>query len=428
MGQKGILDSDILIDIANAVRNKRGIPETEKFAPSELAERINEIRTTEIKLKPQVEAEPSNQDQIIQVEEGEAFDGLESVLVKACSGTAEVTDTTLTPCAGKEYAQIKDDNLIANNIANGVSVLGIEGNYKGKLETKTVRYTTNGTRYISPSIGKDGISQVTVTVAVPIDVDPSLQDKTATPSSSTQYITADSGYDGLDTVIVYGDSNLSSENIRSGVSIFGYEGSFTDDATATSAAILDGYTAYVNGEKITGSLESIDENNLSAEVVVNPSGNKFVALDSGGKSGVMHADSIYYAANVSVEIDNLISSNIKNGVQIAGVTGSDAASVSTVPVTIKCTNFTEFRVVYCDYADSDGIGPAYEAWTSNGTWTGEIVNGSIFVVSLTSSNTINNFTGYGYETWTWGHPTNATNQEVVLHSTGGEIYVEFTLN
>ena len=428
MGPKGILDSDILIDIANAVRNKRGIPETEKFAPSELAERINEIRTTEVKLKPQVEAEPSNQDQIIQVEEGEAFDGLESVLVKACSGTVEITDTGLTPCAGKEYAQIKDNNLIANNIANGVSILGIEGNYKGELETKTVRYTTNGTRYISPSIGKDGISQVTVTVAVPTDVDPSLQDKTVSPSSSTQYITADSGYDGLDTVTVYGDSDLVAGNIKSGVNIFDVEGSFTDDATATSAAILDGYTAYVKGEKITGALESIDENNLSVEVIVNPNGNKVIALDSGGEPGVMHADSIYYPTNVSIEIDNLISPNIKSGVQIAGVTGSYTASVSTVPVTIKCTNFTEFRVVYCDYADSDGIGSAYEAWTSNGTWTGEIVNGSVFVVSLTGSNTINNFTGYGYELWTWGHPTAATNQEVVLHGTGGEIYVEFTLN
>lgn len=54
---------------------------------------------------------------------------------------------------------------------------------------------------------------------------PKLQDKTAMPSAVTQTITADSGYDGLSNVMVYGDSNLLAENIINGVSIFGVEGS-----------------------------------------------------------------------------------------------------------------------------------------------------------------------------------------------------------
>lgn len=53
---------------------------------------------------------------------------------------------------------------------------------------------------------------------------PTLQSRTVTPSSSTRYITADSGYDGLSQVTVYGDSNLVSSNIKSGVSIFGVSG------------------------------------------------------------------------------------------------------------------------------------------------------------------------------------------------------------
>ena len=52
-----------------------------------------------------------------------------------------------------------------------------------------------------------------------------MQSRTVTPSSSTQYITAQTGYDALSQVTVYGDSNLIGSNIKSGISIFGVNGS-----------------------------------------------------------------------------------------------------------------------------------------------------------------------------------------------------------
>ena len=50
------------------------------------------------------------------------------------------------------------------------------------------------------------------------------------------------------------DSDLLAENIKSGVTINGITGTFTNDATATASDMAEGITAYVNGEKVTGSL------------------------------------------------------------------------------------------------------------------------------------------------------------------------------
>ena len=53
---------------------------------------------------------------------------------------------------------------------------------------------------------------------------PILQNKTITPSANQQTITADNGYDGLESVIINGDADLISSNILAGVNIFGVTG------------------------------------------------------------------------------------------------------------------------------------------------------------------------------------------------------------
>lgn len=167
---------------------------------------------------------------------------------------------------------------------------------------QSLNVTANGT-YTAPS-GVDGYSPVTVNVPTESDIE--LQQKTVTPSETAQTITPDSGYDGLASVSVgaisktyvgsgvtkksaqtytpgtsnqtiasgqylngtqtiQGDSDLVAGNIKSGVSIFGVTGTYegtggidTSDATATATDIASGKTAYVNGEKITGSVVAYD--------------------------------------------------------------------------------------------------------------------------------------------------------------------------
>lgn len=60
---------------------------------------------------------------------------------------------------------------------------------------------------------------------------PVLQDKTVTPSTSEQTITADEGKDGLGTVTVSAvtaaiDANITADNIKDGVTILGVTGTY----------------------------------------------------------------------------------------------------------------------------------------------------------------------------------------------------------
>ena len=67
------------------------------------------------------------------------------------------------------------------------------------------------------------------------------------------------------------DPNLLAENIKSGVTISGVTGTFTNDGTAKSSDMADGVTAYVNGQKVTGNVTttstnaSVDTSQISLE-------------------------------------------------------------------------------------------------------------------------------------------------------------------
>ena len=140
------------------------------------------------------------------------------------------------------------------------------------LQSRSVSLTSTSATTFSPQSGYDGISSITVT--------PNLQSKSVTLSSSsttvspdsgysglssvtartnnqsTQYITPasysqnitpSSGYSGLSGVYVYGDSNLISENIKSGISIFGVNGSLSSGGTGQKGY----YGAYFNSSSST---------------------------------------------------------------------------------------------------------------------------------------------------------------------------------
>ena len=87
------------------------------------------------------------------------------------------------------------------------------------LQSRSVSLTSTSSTTFSPQSGYDGMSSIMVT--------PNLQTTSVNPASYSQSISPSSGYCGLSSVYVYGDSNLVSENIKSGISIFGVNGSLS---------------------------------------------------------------------------------------------------------------------------------------------------------------------------------------------------------
>ena len=200
-------------------------------------------------------------------------DGLSSVTVNAANLQSRTVDPstaqvryypTTTGAIGLSSIVVRavtssiDSNIQAGNIKNGVTILGVTGNYQGgTLGTKTVNSSTSS-QTVTPDSGDYGLSSVTInpytldskTVdcstgqqVITSDADglssvtvnaASLQGRTYTPSTTTQTIYPNSSYIGFRSVTINGvtssiDANIQSGNIKNGVSILGVTGTFEGD-------------------------------------------------------------------------------------------------------------------------------------------------------------------------------------------------------
>lgn len=109
------------------------------------------------------------------------------------------------------------------------------------------------------------------------------------------------------------DTDLVVGNIKAGVNIFGAVGTFTSDANAVAANILSGKTAYVNGDKITGNMPNRAGDTAALASSVSGTTLKLRA-SNGYRDGVDD--------NVTITDADFIANNIRNGVNIFGITGN----------------------------------------------------------------------------------------------------------
>lgn len=283
---------------------------------------------------------------------------------------------------------------------NGEKITGTmtnRGAVSQSLNTSTTSYTV-------PAGYHNGSGKVSITT----------EEKTVTPSSSVQTITPSSG------------------KVLSKVTVNASTGIDTSDATAAAGDILSGKTAYVDGEKITGTIATKNSSNLTASgaTVSVPAGyyasaaNKSVAtatqatpsisVDSSGKitasatqtAGYVSAGTktgtkqlttqaaktvtpssseqtavasgVYTTGAVKVAGDaNLKAENIKEGVSIFGVNGTlvipDDAEV------IVCTPTSTVSQIEVNYTkDSYNTVAVYSAVTNTATSAKQQICGVVY--------------------------------------------------
>ena len=102
------------------------------------------------------------------------------------------------------------------------------------------------------------------------------------------------------------DPNLIPANVKAGVTIDGVTGTFTNDATITADYILDGFSGYANGEKITGNIPSKDA----------------ATYTPGTADQYINAEQYLSGAQKIAGDANLTAGNIAQGKEIFGVTGT----------------------------------------------------------------------------------------------------------
>lgn len=142
----------------------------------------------------------------------------------------EVLDILATKASGVNPT---DATAVADEIFQGKTAYTSEGKVTGTF-TIDEELTTQDNLITEIQNAVDNLPEATQDLV--------LQNKTVTPTTSSQTIVADNGYDGLNSVTVNGDINLVAENIVSGKSIFGVMGNASsgDENSACNLTITIG--------------------------------------------------------------------------------------------------------------------------------------------------------------------------------------------
>lgn len=178
-----------------------------------------------------------------------------------------------------------------------------------------------------------------------VGAEPTLQEKTVTPSTSAQTITPDSGYDGLSKVTVNAMTTATQATPSISVSSSGLI-----TASATQSA---GYVS-------SGTKSATKQLTTQAAKTVTPGTSNQTAVASGR----------YTTGTVTVSGDaNLVAGNIKSGTSIFGVTG---AYVDSTPIEISTDAGMEAVLT------SDNVGKVYKFTGTTGTYT----NGDLYIVEV----------------------------------------------
>ena len=228
--------------------------------------------------------------------------------------------------------------------------------------------TTQATAFpvsVTPDVGYDAMTKVTVTAPVNLSASniksgvniagvtgsyaPTTQTKVTTPTAFPTVVNVDGGYDGMTKVTVNAPSNLSSGNIKSGVSIAGITGTYTGESptsqsksyTPSSFPVTvrpdSGYN-YLTQVTINKPTSLVAESIAPGKTICGirgtwePNLQDRTVTPSRFPYTVEKTSSSYNGLGVVTvnKPNNLVASNIKSGVNIGGITGTYTGDTPTM--------------------------------------------------------------------------------------------------
>ena len=332
MADKYITKDSTFKGIANAIRSKRGMADTELIKVANMATEIMAIDLPDDVVLTSITIVPTGEE-IIEIPRDASGYGMVTVTgdqnlipenikkgekIYGVTGTLDVLDTSDATAGPDDIlvgatAYVNGEKITGTHVcespgsSGGSGEGGEDSGDDGELTVlNDIRVEPTGEDFtVNPEEGVDGFSSVEVagdenlkpenilrdvtiygvTGTADSLTDAYLQEKQVTPTAEEITITADEKYAALSKVTVLGDAQLTPENIRAGVEIFGVSGALTD------------YDKPLMEYEVTPSKKS--------QTVVPDSDH------SGFSKVVVNGD------------DNLIASNIRKGVTIFGVTGTN---------------------------------------------------------------------------------------------------------
>lgn len=256
--------------------------------------------------------------------------------------------------------------LTADKLVSGNTVLGVEGTHvcppgldtsdANAIETDILSGKTayvNGNKIIGTITSKEAQTYIPSSSEQVINAGQYLsgaqtisavptEEKTIIPSASAQEIMPTENK-FLSKVTVSGDANLTAGNVKSGVTIFGIEGSYTSDANAMAEDIAMNKTAYINGQKITGTLPlfpnsrtftvdnaGVADNTEDSELEFTTINTAKQILDSNlnMKFSASYSDIV---TAIGLTADKLISGNTILGIEGMATTGINTSDATATP-------------------------------------------------------------------------------------------------
>lgn len=331
--------------------------------------------------------------------------------MNSTNSTKQIIDNNVNMKFNANYSDVATTiGLTPDKIKRGETILNVAGNVQEGIDTSDANAVetdilsgktayVDGNKITGTITSKEAQTYIPSSSEQIIDAGQYLsgtqtisavptEEKTITPSALSQEITPTENK-FLSKVTVSGDADLTAENVKSGVTIFGVEGSYTSDANAIASDILTGKTAYVNGQLVEGTISNMSDktyyiynsdqvstkqHEFAGEtdwITFNP--NELARQNSGFIADRALVDEKTFNQSINVGYNaiagkiGLTASKIVQGNTILGIEGTATTGIDTSDATATADDIVVNKTAYANGQKITGTIPTATTITEDGS-------------------------------------------------------------